>query len=147
MRIAESIPIELLKKSLFEPTPLYKFILGEIREEKRVRIPSATKKAVYERVNKRCQCCGKPLRINQGEFHHLRKPTVRSHPKFLQFLCPTCHKNYGHERKTKKVREMFETRKLVVIKRKRVRKHPSEPYWKTKKISARRTQSKKRKRK
>ncbi len=107
-----------------------KLLWGEVRGEKRVRLPSETKKKVYERAKKRCQSCGKPLKRNQGEFHHLRKPTVKSSPSTIQFLCPSCHKEYGHEWKTRTVRSIFETKKVPYIVRKKVRKHPSSPYWK-----------------
>jgi len=125
---------------------LDKLILGEIQEEKRIRVPSGTKKAVYERAKKHCECCGMPLKMNQGEFHHLKKPTVKAKPKDLQFLCPTHHK-LGHERKIKTVRTTFETRRIPSIVRKRVRKHPSSPYWKEKsKATKKKTRTRKKKR-
>jgi len=109
-----------------------KLIWGEVRGEKRLSLPSETKKKIYERAMKRCQSCGRPLKMNQGEFHHLRKPTVKSRPSTIQFLCPTCHKTYGHEWKTRTVRTILETRKVPNIVRKNVRKHPSSPYWREK---------------
>jgi len=110
-----------------------KLVWGEIREEKRVPIPSDTKKAVYERAKRRCECCGRPLKMNQGEFHHRREPTVKSRPLTIQFLCGTCHKNYGHEYYTIPKRDIHPgPKKETRIKRKRVRKHPSSPYWKEK---------------
>ncbi len=114
---------------------LDKLIFGEIQKEKRVRLPMKIKREVYEKANKRCQSCGKPLKMRQGEFHHLRKPTVKSRPSTIQFLCPTCHKAYGHEWKTRTVRTAFETGKVPYIIRKKVREHPSSPYWKQKRSS------------
>jgi len=113
---------------------LDKLIFGEIRKEKRVLIPSDTKKAVYERANKRCECCGMPLKISQGEFHHLRKPTAKSRPSTIQFLCPTHHRmpKLAHEWKTRTVRTIAGTVKKTYVKGKRVRKHPSSPHWREK---------------
>jgi len=68
-------------------------------EERRVSIPMDTKREVYKRANKRCESCGIPLKMNQGEFHHRRKPIVKSRPSTIQFLCPTHHK-LGHKWKT-----------------------------------------------
>ena len=111
-----------------------KLILGEIREEKRVPIPPDIKKAVYERAKRRCECCGMPLKINQGEFHHLRKPTAKARPKDLQFLCPTHHSpKLAHEWKTRTVHHpIWGTKKKTYVKGKRVRKRPSSRYWKEK---------------
>jgi len=104
-------------------------------EERRVSIPMKTKREVHKRANKRCECCGMPLKMKQGEFHHLRKPTVKSRPPTIQFLCPTHHK-LGHKRKTRTIRTgLGETRKEPYIKRAKVRKHPSSPYWKTKRTT------------
>lgn len=111
---------------------MQKLVWGEIRKERRAPIPSDIKKAVYERANRRCECCGMPLKMSQGEFHHLRKPTVKPRPSNLQFLCPT-HHNLGHKREIRTVRStMLETRREPYIVRKRVRKHPSSPYWREK---------------
>jgi len=116
-------------------------VLGDDRDEKRVRLLAETKKKVYERAKKRCQCCGRPLKINQGQFHHLHKPNLRSRPSTIQFLCPTCHNNYGHEWKTRTVSTLLGgTKKVTYMKRKRVRKHPASPYWK---IRRKRTTKKK----
>ena len=108
---------------------MHEMLFGEIKKE-RVPLPIKTRREVYEKAHKRCQCCGRPLKINQGVFHHLRKPTVKSRPSTVQFLCSTDHKLYGHKWKTKTVHTMFETQKVPYIVRKRVRKHPSSPYWK-----------------
>lgn len=124
-----------------------KLILGEIRKEKRVPIPSATKKAVYERANKRCECCGMPLKMSQGEFHHLRKPIVKSRPSTIQFLCATHHRmpKLAHEWKTRTVHTITGTVKKPYVKRKRVRKHTSSPWWKEKPKKATKKKTKTRK--
>ena len=108
---------------------LEKLILGEISEEKRVSIPSTTKKAVYERANRRCESCGLPLKMTdkRAQFHHRREPTVKSRPSTIQFLCANCHRNYGHEYHTVTKQGIKERR----IKRKRVGRHES-PYWEIK---------------
>jgi len=51
------------------------FLRKEIQEERRVAIPSDTKKSVYERANGRCESCGKPMEIanKAAQFHHQRK--------------------------------------------------------------------------
>jgi len=121
----------ILLEGLPKIKPVGKLILGVDREEKRVRIPSDTRKAVYDRAKKRCECCGMPLRMSQGEFHHLKKPITKPRPSNLQFLCPTHHK-LGHKWKTRTQRTMLETKKVPNIVRKKVRKHPSSPYWREK---------------
>jgi len=111
--------------------PLHKIILGEIGEEKRVPIPSDTKKAVYERAKKGCESCGMPLKMTDkgAQFHHTRKPTVKSRASTIQFLCATCHRKYGHEYYTVTKQDVLGPIKETRIKRKRVHRHKS-PYWK-----------------
>lgn len=107
------------------------FLRKFMGEERRVQIPMATKRKVYENANGRCESCGMPLKMKDGEFHHTRKPTVKSRPSTIQFLCGTCHKKYGHERYTitKRIFGM-PIEKEPRIKRKRVHRHKS-PYWPT----------------
>ncbi len=84
----------------------------------RVPIPQHMALEVYKNANKGCQCCGRPLRkIGYGDFHHTETPTKNPNPSKLQFLCPTCHRIYGHTRKGRR------------IQRNTVRKIKS-PYWK-----------------
>lgn len=134
------MPIDLIGK-LPKIKSIGKYILrellGELQEEKRVSLPSKTKKEVYQRSDGKCESCGKPLKMNKGEFHHLRKPSVRSRPSTIQFLCPTCHRNYGHEWKTRTVHTIFGEEKKRYLVRKKVHKHKS-PYWdKIKKTASR----------
>lgn len=112
---------------------LRKLLQQEISEEKRVSIPSATKKAVYERANGRCESCGKPMEITNKatQFHHLGKPTKKSKPSTIQFLCANCHREHGHEYRTVTKQDLLSTIKERKIKRNRVRRHKSQ-YWETK---------------
>lgn len=106
---------------------------GEMSEEKRVPLPSKTKQAVYERANRRCESCGKPLAMTGkgAQFHHTRKPNVKSTPSTIQFLCATCHTQYGHEYHTVTKQTILGTIKERRIRRKRVHRHKS-PYWEVK---------------
>lgn len=104
-----------------------KVVIGD-QNEARLPISQATKRAVYARAKKRCECCGMPLKMNQGQFHHHRTPKIKPTPKTVQFLCATDHQNYGHEKKTRTIRVGFVTRKETYIVRKKVRKRKS-PYW------------------
>lgn len=70
--------------------------------------------------------------MKDGTFHHTRTPTVKSRASTIQLLCPTCHKLHGHEYKTITKSTILGTEKVTKIVRKRVRKHPSSPYWKEK---------------
>ena len=127
--------IKLPKAKLPKIKPVGKYILGVDREERRVSIPSATKKAVYNRVKGRCESCGMPMKMTDkgAQFHHTRKPTVKSKPSTIQFLCATCHRRYGHEKYTVTKQNPYGigTVKETKIKRKKVHKHKS-PYWKKK---------------
>jgi len=112
---------------------LSKLLQEEIREEKRVPIPPSTKKAVYKRANGRCESCGMPLEITDkgAQFHHMRKPTVKSKPSTIQFLCAYCHRKHGHEYYTVTKSDILGSKKETKIRRKRVHRHKS-PHWKTK---------------
>ncbi|MEM2960594.1 MAG: hypothetical protein QXU67_03205 [Candidatus Bathyarchaeia archaeon] len=116
---------QTLKKSV--EMDLKKLVGTELREEKRVPIPIETKKMVYERAKGRCERCGRLLKMSDSgaNFHHLRKPTTRPSPKYVQFLCAFCHKQYGHEFISGRIR------------RKKVRKDSSSPYWKSTKKGTR----------
>ena len=126
-----------------------KLIGAEIREEKRVPIPAKTKKAVYERAKGRCERCGRPLKMSDSgaNFHHLRKPTTRPRPENVQFLCAFCHKQYGHEFKSRTIGYdplTGKPKKKIIVIRKKVRKDPTSPYWKEKtKITKEKTKTRK----
>ncbi|MCU0851457.1 MAG: hypothetical protein MUC80_09360, partial [Candidatus Thermoplasmatota archaeon] len=59
-------------------------------------ISPSVKVGVYERADGRCESCGEHLTRVQGEFHHFAKPRVTPSVETVQFLCPSCHKSYGH---------------------------------------------------
>jgi len=114
--------------------PLAEVILGIDREERRVSILSATKKRVYERAKGRCESCGMPLKMTDrgAQFHHTRKPTVKSRSSTIQFLCATCHRRHGHKKRTVTKYDMLgRPNKVTKIVRLKVRKHKS-PYWEQK---------------
>lgn len=84
-----------------------------------------------------------------AQFHHTRKPTVKPKPSAVQFLCASCHRKYGHENYTVTKQDPygFGTVKEPKIKRKKVRKHPSLPYWKEKPKTAKKKTGKTKKQK
>lgn len=103
------------------------------REEARIRLSTATRMQVYENVDGRCERCGRQLREEQGEFHHTRKPSLRSQPKTIQFLCHKCHTKYGHKRKVVVLKPTLpwqKPKRVVHIKRIRVSMLRSFPQWK-----------------
>jgi hypothetical protein len=84
-------------------------------DEKRVPIKTSVKKKVYARAKGKCECCGRALEINQGDFHHTRDPKVSAMAKTVQFLCPTCHRIYGHKRVTRTVSDFWEDKKETKV--------------------------------
>lgn len=82
-------------------------------EKKRKSIPMNVKRQVYKRADKKCEKCGRPLKINHGDFHHTRDPTVTPRASSVRFLCPTCHRRCGHKRKTQKTETLFGVEKKV----------------------------------
>jgi len=71
------------------------------REPKKTH-PMNVKRAVYERAKGKCEKCGIPVEMSEGDFHHTRDPTVTPRAKSVRFLCPTCHRKYGHKRTIRK---------------------------------------------
>ena len=117
-----------------KPPKIAKVVLGIDREERRVSIPSTTKNRVYEGAKRRCESCGMPLKMADrgAQFHHLRKPTAKSRASTIQFLCATCHRRYGHRKKTTTKHDLLSRPYQVTkIDRLKVRKHKS-PYWEQK---------------
>jgi len=84
-------------------------------EKERVPIKSSVKKKVYSRAKGKCESCGTPLEINQGDFHHTRDPKVSATSKTVQFLCPTCHRIHGHKRVTRTESGFFEDTKVTKV--------------------------------
>jgi hypothetical protein len=136
--------LESYNSKLPRTTGLREAVFGD-KEEKGVRLPAVVKRQVYENAQRRCECCGKPLKISQGAFHHLRKPSAGATPSNIQFLCGTHHR-LGHERKTKVKQTRLGFQSKTIIKRKRVRKHPTSVYWKNERNRKKTRQKKKNKR-
>lgn len=89
-------------------------------EKERKSIPMKVKRQVYERAKGKCEKCGTRLNMNEGDFHHTRDPTVIPRPKTVRFLCPLCHRRYGHKRITRKRETLFGTEKETNIVRQEV---------------------------
>ena len=94
---------------------------------KRVSIPSPVKTEVYERCGGKCENpdCRTPdylMEQKEGDFHHIRNPSIKPTAKTVRFYCPNCHRK-AHERKTKTIRGFFVDEKVSVLKRKDLGKH------------------------
>lgn len=89
-------------------------------EKKRKPIPMKVKHQVYKRAKGECEKCGIKLKMNEGDFHHTRDPTVIPRVSSVRFLCVDCHRRYGHKRTTKKTETLFGTEKEVRVKRQEV---------------------------
>ena len=113
---------------------------GIFDEPRRKPIKVSVKREVYKRAKGRCESCGIKLAKSEGDFHHTRAPSISPTAKSVQFLCPTCHRKYGHKRKTVTHRGFFEDEKETIIKRK---KAPTRKRTTTKKKSAKRKTTKK----
>ena len=59
------------------------------------------KKTVYARAKGKCEKCGRSLGMKYGDFHHTRNPATVPRAQSVRFLCPTCHRMYGHRRVTR----------------------------------------------
>ncbi|MGD0329101.1 MAG: hypothetical protein ABSB40_01490 [Nitrososphaeria archaeon] len=74
--------------------------------------------------------------MEEGDFHHTRDPTVTPRAQSVVFLCPLCHRRYGHRRVTIKHEYLmgpeYETK---VIRQRVVRKPKSKT--KTKRVAIR----------
>ena len=108
-------------------------------EKKRKSIPMKVKRQVYKRAKGKCEKCGIKLKMNEGDFHHTRDPTVIPRASSVRFLCPLCHRRYGHKRTTKKTETLFGTEKEVRVKRQKVVKikKPIKKKPKTKRVAIR----------
>lgn len=91
-------------------------------DEKRVPIKATVKKKVYKRAKGKCEVCGISLEMKYGDFHHTRDPKVSAMAKTVQFLCPTCHRKYGHKRVTRTESDWWDTKKVSKIVRQKVPK-------------------------
>jgi 5-methylcytosine-specific restriction endonuclease McrA len=82
-------------------------------------LPLRVKRIVYERAKGKCQRCGTPLKMNEGDFHH-KGVATSERPSSIVFLCPNCHRKYGHEYRTVKHDTLFGLEKEVRVIHKRV---------------------------
>jgi hypothetical protein len=97
-------------------------------EPKRKPIPLRVKRIVYERAKGKCRKCGTRLKMDEGDFHHKGKPTS-TRPSSIVFLCPNCHRKYGHKYRIVKHETVWggveKERKIIRqrIVRKKAKKH------------------------
>ena len=108
-------------------------------EKTRKPIPMRVKRKVYERAKGKCEKCGIRLKINEGDFHHTRDPTVTPRATSVRFLCPLCHRRYGHKRVTRKRETLLWTEKETKVVRQDVVKikKPPRKKPKTKRVAVR----------
>jgi hypothetical protein len=108
-------------------------------EKTRKPIPMKTKRKVFKRAKGKCEKCGRSLKINEGDFHHTRDPSVAPRVSSVRFLCPTCHRIHGHERVTRKRETLLGTEKEVKVVRKDVVKvkKPKKKPKKTRRVAIR----------
>jgi|GEM_PF-1244300 len=108
-------------------------------EKERKSIPMKVKRLVYLRAEGKCEKCGTRREMNEGDFHHTRDPTVTPRTSSVRFLCPNCHRDYGHKRTTRKRETLFGTEKETKIKRQDVVriKKPARKKPKTKRVAIR----------
>jgi len=102
------------------------------KTESRKPILASVKTAVYKRAKGRCESCGLILKKSEGDFHHYRTPNISPTSKTVQFLCPICHRRYGHKRKVITHSNLITgDQKEVKIIRMKVRKHKKRKKKKT----------------
>lgn len=92
--------------------------------ESKKPVPASVKAEVYDRAKGRCESCREKLTRSQGEFHHWGKHRITPSAGTVQFLCPGCHKTYGHAIKVVVHRGLLRKWKETTIVRLPVRKHP-----------------------
>jgi len=103
-------------------------------ESTRKPIPMRVKRAVYKRAKGKCEKCHIKLKIEIGDFHHTRDPTVTPRAKSVIFLCLLCHRRYGHRRVTRKHETLIGTEYETKVIRERVVRKPKR---KTKRVAIR----------
>ncbi len=116
---------------------------GFLDEPKRKSIKLSVKREVYTRAKGKCESCGIKLSMSHGDFHHFRSPSISPTAKTVQFLCPTCHRKYGHKRKTVTHNKgyIIEEKELVIKRKKAPIKRKSRT--KKKKRKSKKTSKKK----
>jgi|YelNatPaOPRAMG01_1025707.scaffolds.fasta_scaffold226559_2 predicted RNA-binding Zn-ribbon protein involved in translation (DUF1610 family) len=109
-------------------------------ERTRKPIPMKVKRQVYKRAKGRCEKCGIKLKMSEGDFHHIRDPTVTPRPSSVRFLCPLCHRKYGHKIIVRRVDAdtFWETKKVRIVpkdvvkvkkKKSKVRRKAIRDFW------------------
>ena len=101
--------------------------------ESRKPILASVKTEVYKRAKGCCESCGDKLTKSQGDFHHWRSPKISPTAKTVQFLCPTCHRKYGHKIQVVVHNGILRKWKETTIVRLKVKKHQQKKTKKTKK--------------
>jgi hypothetical protein len=109
-------------------------------EPTRKPIPMKVKRQVYKRAKGKCEKCGIKLKMCDGDFHHIRDPTVTPRVSSVRFLCPLCHRKYGHKRIVRRVNTdtFWETKRVRTIpkevvkvgqKKPKVRRKAIRDFW------------------
>lgn len=106
-------------------------------EKGRKPIPMKVKRRVYGRAKGKCEKCGTRLAITEGDFHHTKDPTVTPRSSSVRFLCPLCHRRYGHKMRTTRRELLFGTETKVRVVRKDVVKIRSKRKPKTRRVAIR----------
>jgi hypothetical protein len=105
-------------------------------ERTRKPIPMRVKRQVYKRARGKCEKCGIKLKMSEGDFHHIRDPTVTPRPSSVRFLCPLCHRKYGHKIIVRRVNAdtFWETKKVKIVPKDIVKVKKKKPKVKKKAI-------------
>lgn len=107
-------------------------------EHTRKPIPMKVKREVYKRAKGRCEKCGIKLKMSEGDFHHIRDPTVTPRASSVRFLCPLCHRRYGHKVVVRRVDAdtFWETKRVRIIpkdivkkKKPKVKRRAIRDFW------------------
>jgi predicted RNA-binding Zn-ribbon protein involved in translation (DUF1610 family) len=127
-------------------------------ERTRKPIPMKVKRQVYKRAKGKCEKCGIKLKMREGDFHHIRDPTVTPRPSSVRFLCPLCHRKYGHKIIVRRVdaNTLWEKKRVRIVpkdivkvkkKKPKVRRKVIRDFWGNiigyRKVSVRKTKKKK----
>ncbi|MCX6661299.1 MAG: hypothetical protein NTY91_01975 [Euryarchaeota archaeon] len=94
--------------------------------ESRKPILANVKTEVYKRAKGCCESCGENLKKSEGDFHHWRSPKISPTAQTVQFLCPTCHREYGHTIQVVVHRGILRKWKESTIVQLKVKKHPKK---------------------
>jgi len=94
------------------------------------------KRQVYKRAKGKCEKCRIKPKMSEGDFHHIRDAKVIPRASSVRFLCPLCHRKYGHKRTVRKVNAetFWETKEVRTIPREVVKARRKKPKVKRKAI-------------